>query len=887
MRQKTKRFVTLGLVVALLVLLCFAAIACGQSTPKKTPANKTASGITVTVTNTSYTFDKTTNTINITEDDAFDLQKSDITVTVKYSDNTTATLKESDYSIDTSALPSPLTSGTYAVSVTYGSFTESINVVVLEAQKQSATLYTEGVSVRYDGTKKSLIAEYDRLHAQNRLSKLVSDGKVSLDPVKVEETDAGTYYMTVTPKKGYILNEGMDESVQLSFTITPAIIQTPTVIGSTTFEYDGTEKTLNLDLHGQDDILTFVNGGVDTRKGTIVGSYTCQMLILPEKQANYAFDEGNSTPVGSAVDVATFTITPKILSAPVVVGKEKDNDGFYHFTYTGERILPTLSVDGTELVATFEPNTGNYVYAYGDDSVSISLSSFDYEAVDAFSGNSYADQITYHEIVCTLVGENTDNYRWASADTNVRFVIDQAVASLPEDIGDNLQFVYPYTGEAITLGENGGRAQVNCYVNDYYTLLTNGSFETTRVIPMNNLMLKPDSVTYLTNNNVPFVITPYNEDTFSYTEGSNYEFTFKQAFILKESGSGVAEVGKKYPVTIVYRKGLSSSNAFTENYVPVEIEAEVEIVKGPLIVYENTQTTVLRSDDASSTKYSLNKNGEPMPFRVVADLSVPVLSVTNFFRRTENDAFAPTSDLTQAGEYRSEFALDFDKNNYVGILQNNTLFSVIDSYVYDWNVAKREFYTNGTDNSIDFYIRIRTGEILYSAGAHYTEFFPEDNGINSNVNVPVQEVFTVWYKATEEDTYEVLEPVDGKYDFFRNGYYKLRVDLEYDDDNFTAYPINERTWTLQREELSLDPASCFNESARDFSFDGQVWKDGDVLIEYKANEEDAYAAVDENNDLSAAGYYRASVDIDYDDFNYSYEVNGEPSYRVVYEWTKQ
>ena len=754
--------------VLCMVCLCVGLAACNllgnNSNGGSGGTKKTLKSVTVEVADgSSYARYFADGEFTLPEGVSADFSKRDFVVKGVYSDKSTSKL--TDYTIETKA-----EGDGYVIEFAVGEEVKyTINVKRAASSLQTLSALSEtGPSYEYSGSEFNILNDV-RFADESTLYRAIVERKVEVEEGSViEATDAGEYSFVAKACSGYAWTVDGNEttSITVSWTIRKKAIAIPTVNFTGNYYYNGEEKTLSLDMHGFGNYITFEDGGSETNKATNVGTYSCRARIKSEYQKNYVF-AGDHTST-ETVDVATWTILPRALPVPTVVGAEKGQDGFYHYTYTGSAILPELTVGNVTLTLGYENGAAVYTdeTIYPTEKVSITINSLDVEDVNAGSGQAYlddADHTRYHTVSYSIVNDSLGNYVFAGGENSgeIRFVIDKATTSLPADFTQQFALKYVYTGEECAIGGNA----LQLSENDYLTLLADESAYSDDITLATGFMATDAVLAYLTEQGI-------SGDELSWAADASF------------GDDDIATIGSK-ALAIVYKKGASA--VLPEgNYEPVSATIEVEVIKNAMIYVYYDSPSVAREDGKVDRIYSLNKAGQTMSFVFSASLSsnsesIPSV-VTHKFSRTENGVYAATSDLTQAGYYKTEITVQYDDAHYTAIFEENNTFSVKDTVEYPWSIAKREFgintkYTISGDEA--------NGTVNYDAGAHYRDFFPEDNGNGYDIDITVQCDIAVYYKANESDNYTVLvKDGQGKYDLSTPGYYKAVVTVTYDADNF-------------------------------------------------------------------------------------------------------
>ena len=284
-----------------------------SSSFKVTIASKEVNTPTITLSQTSYTYDGTAKEPTVTVKDGETTISSD-EYTVGYSNNTnvgtaTVTILDKD-------------GGTYTVN---GSTTFTITPKVVS----EPTITLSQTSYEYDGTAKEPTVT-------------VKDGEttISSDEYTVgysNNTNVGTATVTITDKDG----GNYTVSGSTTFTITPKVVSEPTItLSQTSYEYDGTAKEPTVTVKDGETTISSDEYTVGYSNNTNVGTAT---VTITDK------DGGNYTVSGST----TFTITPKVVSEPTITLSQTS------YEYDGTAKEPTVTVkDGETTISSDEYTVG-------------------------------------------------------------------------------------------------------------------------------------------------------------------------------------------------------------------------------------------------------------------------------------------------------------------------------------------------------------------------------------------------------------------------------------------------------------------------------------------------------------------------------------------------
>lgn len=770
--MKKKIILVMTLVVAL--VMCAMLASCndlfGGGENNQDPPKATLQSVTITMAeNSRYAEYFADGEITLPAGTTADFSRSDFVVTGQYSDNTTKTL--SRYNIQTRE-------GTSANSfvidfIVDGNVMKQLNVNTSFSVLTS--IVKDDLSFEYTGEEINVFSALRHADGSAITSEFVAKKFSIVEGGVPIATDAGIYTFQLRAANGYVWVEDNEEKEQIDiqWEITPKTIVLPTVVGETSFEYDGTEKTVGLNMHGFDDVLSFVDGGRDTRKGTDAGNYICSVVIRDEgkNRENYTF--GGNHSATDAVEVGTFTINKKVLPVPTVAGKTA-TDGVYHYTYTGDAILPDLIAGTDALARTTDTATGDVVYdadnAVYPDVVSIVLGSGDATAVNAGSGNNFLDSgVGYHAINLSLTDDS--NYAWAGTTEStltIKFVIDRAQATLPADFADNFSLKYIYTSDMVDIDG----IYLTIAPNDFLKLVEDGEFaaaDPSDASIQGGFMMTDTVKDYLADNNINIGV------------GENCEFSWDGSF---EDDNTVA-LGT-YSLKLVYKKGLTNNNMI-ENYEPVEATVSVEVVKGglcynyntPYFALENVSSVQFTPEYGALPVYSTDENGTALPFLskerlfMNNDAITEELSIT--FSKVADGTYTDATEIKNAGYYKLTFDALYDHEHFVIYYYNNAegKYIINDTFSYDWQVQKRTFDIQ--INNVSTIDLTWTNEIWYSDPYRTTGMFKLTTSIVS------EKLYT---RSHETDNWVEMDL--GDYDAAGEAYYKMVVTVGYDHDNFVC-----------------------------------------------------------------------------------------------------
>lgn len=412
MTEKIKRLFLIVTVIALALCVTAFAVACGDKETEE-GGTKTPTSLEVTLADGS-TLSYSSGTITVTEGQIPTIAAGDFKVSVVYSDGSKEAVTGFTYDASTFTQNSP--AGSYNISFAYSGQTAFVTVQVLPVPSTAlAALDTETTySYVYSGAAVDIIAKLDAAReGDNKLSAMIASGKVRLSTEQNLDvrtaTDAGDYALQVIAAPGYAwidANSGEDTEKTICWKIAKRTIPLPTVQGGvTSFEFTGEEITLPVDLHGYDEQITFENGS-PTNKATYVNygndHYLCQALIKEAYQTNYAFSQDRYI-----VDVSEWTITPKRLTVPTLVGYKNKTTAegvdYYHYDYTGSPLAVATSVDN-DAVFTVNRNSGSPIqdvldWENGSYYVSVSLTNSELANNYRWTDGSQVSEVSFNVVV--------------------------------------------------------------------------------------------------------------------------------------------------------------------------------------------------------------------------------------------------------------------------------------------------------------------------------------------------------------------------------------------------------------------------------------------------------------------------------------------------------
>ncbi len=352
-----------------MICLCFALASCnllGNNTNNGDTGKteKSLQTITVEVSEGSkYSQYYSNGVITLPADVLADFSKKDFVVTGYYSDNSSGEIAK--FTVDVKNPDAAIS--TIEISVN-GNVMYTITVNKSKSILPALTL--NDLEFDYTGEAISVADGFSTEDAFNIASAQSSHKITMAEGSVLSATDAGEYSFTMNAADGFAWVDGDAEmtSITVNWKINKKVVTLPTVRGTGSYVYDGTEKTIDLNINSAfENIFTFVNGSTDTRKATYVGSYTCQVMIKEEYQKNYIFPGDHSS--SEVINIATWTITPQKIAYPVLTGykntSEEEGLVFYHYDYTGSKINITTNVDDCEVLNIYTNEDVVDVIPYG------------------------------------------------------------------------------------------------------------------------------------------------------------------------------------------------------------------------------------------------------------------------------------------------------------------------------------------------------------------------------------------------------------------------------------------------------------------------------------------------------------------------------------------
>ena len=329
-----------------------------------------------------------------------DFSKKDFVVTGYYSDNSSGEIAK--FTVDVKNPDAAIS--TIEISVN-GNVMYTITVNKSKSILPALTL--NDLEFDYTGEEISVADGFSTEDAFN-ITSAKGANKISFSEDSIiKATDAGEYSFTLNAAEGYAWVDGDAEmtSITVNWKIKKKVVTLPTVRGTGSYVYDGTEKTLDLNINSAfENIFTFVNGSADTRKATYVGTYICQVLIKEEYQNNYTFPGDHSS--SEVINIATWTITPQKIVYPVLTGykntSEEEGLVFYHYDYTGSKINITTNVDDCEVLNIYTNEDVVDVIPYGGCyNVMIEFKNELNNVIDNYTwdDNSAISNLTYRVVV--------------------------------------------------------------------------------------------------------------------------------------------------------------------------------------------------------------------------------------------------------------------------------------------------------------------------------------------------------------------------------------------------------------------------------------------------------------------------------------------------------
>lgn len=394
---------------------------------------------------------------------------------------------------------------------------------------------TDDFSLTFTITRKKLTATQSTFSQSGTLTYTGNSQNVSITNFnenyhtkssETSATNAGTYTAKVTPKDNYAWSDGTYAAKTVTWSIGAMAITKPTA-AKTSFEYDGSEKTLTISNYNSN---RMTKSG--TESASLKGSYT---LTFTLNSTNFKWAD-NST---AAVNI-NWTIGAKALTKPTLSGDST-------FTYDGNaKTITVKNYDSSTMIFSgtlSETNAGNYSATYelrdkdnytwaGGSTNNVTLT-WKINAIKlstelstgfaqngtpptfSFNGSSYAGgghiiyyiaghtvDITNYDSDChklsgvyfagyagtyTAYVSPADNYCWADGSSNpiaVTWTINKLTFSKPSlnqttfkytgnrispgIVNNTFYFVFNGTSSATNVGKYSFTAGLTVYFNDYF-----------------------------------------------------------------------------------------------------------------------------------------------------------------------------------------------------------------------------------------------------------------------------------------------------------------------------------------------------------------------------------------------------------------------------------
>lgn len=227
-------------------------------------------------------------------------------------------------------------------------------------------------------------------------------------------TDVGTYSATFTPVNGVVWSDGSSSAKTVSWTISKASLEIPTVT-NTTFSYSGNNQAPTVGTYDAK-LITVTGNAAQVNAGTY--SVICAL----KDTTNYQWTNGTTANVSTP-----WTIRKVTLETPTVTNTT--------FTFDGKTHAPTVGSYNSNLISvtnTAKTNAGDY------------------------------------NVVCTL--KDKTNYQWldgTTSDKSISWTISKATVAIPTVM--NTSFEYDGKSHAPTIGNldanavsvTGNEAQTN------------------------------------------------------------------------------------------------------------------------------------------------------------------------------------------------------------------------------------------------------------------------------------------------------------------------------------------------------------------------------------------------------------------------------------------
>lgn len=627
-----KKFLMILLAIGFVLPCGLFLVACGS-----TPDEKVATSLSVEISETSQYYQYYDGQcLNLTNNER-NFTKDDFVVTIYYSDNSKEITQNYNFNADEELSVYDGTTNYY--NIYFFKNDQQFATIMVKVEKLNEELPTltglrkDGDAfyleqeLRYNGEEQSAIDYIGTSENGVTLKSLIDENKVSISLGEtISATDANDFYdgeysyntFILSAKDGYAWkdNETEIKNIRIKWQIKRKILETPTVTSGVEFEY--AYQMDNGNLEGVERGLTFDYKGNESLindnnvKLSYAGEHSWRLELYDSD--NYAFLNGEQET--NYLDY-TWKITPKKLNInDVLIDDDSHFNGTdYRYTYTGQEIKPNLNISADCPV--FYINYGNSGEA-SDNAYNVAVS-------------VNTNLFFIPESVSVL-----NNFVWANGDKidinyskNLEFYIDKAQVVAPNGFDE---ISIKFNSQAYSA--DGNKLNNFNLTNDSYS-----SFTTETLNALNKLQM------------------------FDNSTGAGFEWEDGNQSLTVETNKAV-----------LYWFSSRTGN-YTNNYIPLTINVNVEITKAKAVIdpswSQNTATN-------EWTIQSLNNNDD-------VNAVIDYITYKTYYSETGYSTSAEAENLTDAGYYTTIATLP-ENTNYEYYLNEDG--EPITTLSNQWSIAK-------------------------------------------------------------------------------------------------------------------------------------------------------------------------------------------------------
>ena len=765
---------TLGIVLSAGFILSsgIALTACGGGEEQV----KQVDFVTISYADNTYStnYNSQTKTFNFYTGTAVNFSASDFSVVITYTDGTTQTLKQGDFNVDLSNIPSgALEEGYYYLSVSDGQgISEQFTIIVSDQQINNLAGIDETIKFSYDGNEKDVIAKLDQLQSEAgkpTITELMGqNGLLTIaQNSDTTATNAGYYVVSFELPDGYVFENG-NHTQTISWEIEKARIPMPSVkmdgqvvpsnqeieltykhqhSGS---DFVGVEQDIDLDFGDYDNDVINEVVEISGDKGTNVGTYTCWVRIKDQYQDNYTFDV-NEHDYNYSESVKAWSISPLKISKPTI-----EHGDEYHYTYSASNAIePVIDYHGLA----------------------------DLFAVSGTTSANYASDTPYSFNISLKSEDLSNNYRWQDGSTiyplYFSYFVDKADYELPDDINENLFMEVNYGLDLC--------------------ILYNGNYESSNFTAATKTYLKENG------------FMDEEDQAVGY-----FEWVGEGAPTIDHA----TDEGEYIEAQVTYTKDYNNYNPSDPISVKIKVNKRKIIIEnlewqkqGNYYYNGQAKTNTLSSFYNFNPYVDKNEDGD-------ADVTI---ASTTYFKKVD-EQWQEVAECVDAGEYKSVISFNVPANYETDdvesewtIEKGNLSIEVNNNCWYGTAIDKDVQYYNGNISLVEAdgeEREVRT--ILLNPYAHASN---EENGQWTWVEVPSAVSISYTYYKWNESTWTEIQASQIK----DVGRFKAVANLTYDTDNFNIdgeeYPATAET-EVEILSRTIDCSIATWEDQDEFVYDG-------------------------------------------------------------------